>query len=214
MGKNTFEQALTFGEWQYGNKQVIVMSRKGIKIPEALRENVIISAEDPALLLNWLAFRGTRQVYVDGGQTIQSFLREGLISELNITTIPILLGSGRPLFGSLKADINLRHIFTKPYPFGFVQSRYAVVNDAGAQTEGRSIMQERKNTRNEPDFPKGMGQPAVRALASIGVTQLAQLTNYREADLLKLHGIGRKGMRVLKEALAESGLTFADSEKK
>ena len=135
MGKNTFEQALTFGEWQYGNKQVIVMSRKGIKIPEALRENVIISAEDPALLLNWLAFRGTRQVYVDGGQTIQSFLREGLISELNITTIPILLGSGRPLFGSLKADINLRHIFTKPYPFGFVQSRYAVVNDAGAQTE-------------------------------------------------------------------------------
>ena len=109
---------------------VIVMTRRGIKIPEALRESVITSSEDPALLLNWLAFRGVHQVYVDGGQTIQSFLREGLISELNITTIPILLGSGRPLFGSLKADIHLRHIFTKTYPFGFVQSRYAVVNDA------------------------------------------------------------------------------------
>lgn len=75
-------------------------------------------------------------------------------------------------------------------------------------------MQKRKNTTKEPDFPKGLGQPAVRALASIGVTQLAQLTNYREADLLKLHGMGPKGIRVLKEALAESGLSFTEAEKK
>ena len=67
---------------------------------------------------------------MDGGQTIQSFLRAGLINELTITTIPILLGSGRPLFGALDADIHLMHIFTKPYPFGFVQSRYAVERQA------------------------------------------------------------------------------------
>jgi len=133
MGRNTFAQALTFSEWLYSEKMVVVMSHKSIKIPEALKESVITSSEAPAVLLNWLALRGARQVYVDGGQTIQSFLREGLISELTITTIPILLGAGKPLFGSLNADIKLMHIFTKPYPFGFVQSRYAVVNDSGAQ---------------------------------------------------------------------------------
>ena len=135
MGRNTFEQALTISEWPYAEKMVVVMSRGGVAIPEALSGSVITSSEAPAVLLNWLALRGARQVYVDGGQTIQSFLRDGLISELTITTIPILLGSGRPLFGSLKADINLWHIFTKAYPFGFVQSRYAVVNDTDGQTE-------------------------------------------------------------------------------
>ena len=120
------EQVLTFSEWPYADKTVVVMSRKGVTIPEGLSEKVIISSEAPVDLLNQLALRGVRQVYIDGGQTIQSFLREGLISELNITTIPILLGSGRPLFGAFEADIHLKHIFTKAYPFGFVQSRYLV----------------------------------------------------------------------------------------
>jgi len=135
MGRNTFKQTLTLGEWPYADKMVVVMSHKGVAIPEVLGESVITSSEDPALLLNWLALRGARQVYVDGGQTIQGFLREGLISELTITTIPILLGKGKPLFGSLMADVPLRHIYTKAYPFGFVQSRYAIVTDAADQTE-------------------------------------------------------------------------------
>ena len=66
---------------------------------------------------------------------------------------------------------------------------------------------------NDSDFPKGVGQPAVRALASIGVTQLAQLKNHLEADLAKLHGMGPKALGALKAALAENGMTFADSEK-
>lgn len=126
MGRLTFEKALAFAEWPYADKLVVVMSHKGIKIPDALSGSAIASSDAPAMLLGWLALRGARQVYVDGGQTIQSFLREGLIDELNITTIPILLGSGRPLFGSLKSDIKLKHIFTKTYPFGFVHSRYAM----------------------------------------------------------------------------------------
>jgi dihydrofolate reductase len=130
IGRKTFEQALTLGAWPYGDKQVIVMSRKGIKIPEALKENVIASSEDPLLLLNWLALRGARQVYVDGGQTIQSYMREGLIDELTITVIPVLLGTGRPLFGSLPSDVVLKLVFTKSYPFGFVQSKYLIETEA------------------------------------------------------------------------------------
>jgi len=75
-------------------------------------------------------------------------------------------------------------------------------------------MPKNKKIMHEPDFPKGVGQPAVRALASIGVTQLAQLTNQREVYLAKLHGMGPKALGALKTALAENGLSFAEEEKK
>ena len=74
-------------------------------------------------------------------------------------------------------------------------------------------MPKNNKSMREPAFPKGIAQPAVRALASIGVTQLAQVTNHREADLAKLHGMGPKALGALKAALAESGLSFADKER-
>ena len=67
-----------------------------------------------------------RHIYLDGGQTIQGFLRAGLVDELTITRIPVLLGSGLALFGPLEHDLRLRHLETRAYPGGLVQSRYAV----------------------------------------------------------------------------------------
>jgi dihydrofolate reductase len=130
MGRNTFEQVLTFGEWLYGDRKVVVLSRQGIVVPAALRETVSVSAEAPERLLERLAAEGMQHLYVDGGQTIQSFLNAGLINELTITVIPILLGVGKPLFGSLKSDVALKHVSTNAYDFGFVQSKYFVVKDA------------------------------------------------------------------------------------
>ena len=74
-----------------------------------------------------LAERGWTHVYVDGGRVIQSFLRDGLISDMVITRVPVLLGKGQPLFGALESDIRLRHEATRAYPSGLVQSRYIVV---------------------------------------------------------------------------------------
>lgn len=59
-------------------------------------------------------------------------------------------------------------------------------------------------------FPAGIGKPASRALEAAGYTSLEQLTQVSEKELLKLHGMGPKALRVLREALAERGLTFAD----
>ena len=126
MGRNTFEQVLTFGEWPYGDKKVIVLTRKGVAVPEAIRKTVSTSSEAPASLADRLSSAGLQHLYIDGGQTIQSFLRAGLISELTITVIPILLGEGKPLFGSLRPDVYLSHLSTHAYPFGFVQSKYRV----------------------------------------------------------------------------------------
>ncbi|MDO8473775.1 MAG: dihydrofolate reductase family protein, partial [Dehalococcoidia bacterium] len=129
-GRNTFEQALKFDEWPYGDKKVVVLTRKGIVVPEALRQTVSTSEESPKSLVERLSAAGMRHLYIDGGQTIQSFLEAGQISELTITVIPILLGEGRPLFGPLRQDVHLAHISTHAYPFGFVQSKYRVVCDA------------------------------------------------------------------------------------
>lgn len=130
MGRNTFEQVLTFGEWPYGDKKVVVLTRKGVAVPEALRQTVSTSSEAPVSLAERLSSAGLQHLYIDGGQTIQSFLRGGLIDELTITAIPILLGEGKPLFGSVRQDVHLAHVSTHAYPFGFVQSKYRVTCNA------------------------------------------------------------------------------------
>ena len=50
MGRNTFEKVLSFGQWPYGNKPVIVLSRNRIEIPESLPETVTWSSESPSEL--------------------------------------------------------------------------------------------------------------------------------------------------------------------
>jgi len=71
-------------------------------------------------------FPGPVRIYVDGVALIQSLLQAGLIIDMTITVIPILPGSGIPLFGELEADIQLAHQETTAYKFGFVQTRYQV----------------------------------------------------------------------------------------
>jgi hypothetical protein len=63
----------------------------------------------------------------------------------------------------------------------------------------------------EVDFPPRLSKPARRALASAGYVRLAQLTDVRQSDLAKLHGMGPKALGQLREALAARGESFADS---
>ena len=73
-----------------------------------------------------MAASGAPNLYIDGGATIQGFLRAGLIHRLVITRVPVLIGEGIPLFGPLPHDIQLRHIATRHYPSGMVTSEYHV----------------------------------------------------------------------------------------
>lgn len=84
------------------------------------------SSETPADLVASLTRQGHAHLYVDGGKTIQGFLAANLIDEITITTVPVLLGSGRPLFGSLPTDRTLTLVASKAYAFGFVQNTYRV----------------------------------------------------------------------------------------
>ncbi|QDT64857.1 dihydrofolate reductase family protein [Calycomorphotria hydatis] len=127
MGRNTFEKVLTFPEWPYGEKPLIVLSKSLTSLPDSLPSSVRLMSDEPVALLKRLATEGMHSFYVDGGAVIQSFLRAGLIDEMTITTLPILIGDGIPLFGSLDADVLLELKSSRSFPNGYVISTYRVI---------------------------------------------------------------------------------------
>lgn len=126
IGRKTYETVLGFETWPYGTRPVFVLSTQELAAAPAgaVMERLSGSPED---ILAKLSSLGIRHVYVDGGITIQRFLQAGLIQRFIITRIPVLLGDGIPLFGPLPKDIQLKHVGTRQYPSGLVQSEYVVV---------------------------------------------------------------------------------------
>ncbi len=125
IGRKTFETVLAFEAWPYGEKPVFVLSTSPLA-PAPAGARVERMSGDPAEIVSQLAARGIRHIYVDGGVTIQRFLQAGLIQRLIITRVPVLIGGGIPLFGALRRDIVLRHVGTRQYTSGLVQSEYVV----------------------------------------------------------------------------------------
>lgn len=82
----------------------------------------------PAEIVQRLAARGVKHLYIDGGITIQRFLSAGLINKIIISRLPVLIGKGIPLFGALPHDIKLRHVSTREYAGGMIQSEYQVIS--------------------------------------------------------------------------------------
>lgn len=126
IGRKTYETVLTFDGWPYGGKPVFVLSTRA---PAPAPDGVDIEwlSGEPAGIASRLETRGFEHVYVDGGITIQRFLRAGLIQRITITRVPVLVGSGIPLFGPLQRDIVLKHLATHSYASGLVSSEYEVV---------------------------------------------------------------------------------------
>lgn len=123
MGRATFETVMRFPEWPYGVLPIVVLSRTWENLPVDAPNTVSLSHESPRVLVERLSAQGVRRIYVDGGATVQSFLADGLIDEMTITTLPILIGAGRRLFGATQSDVLLEHASTK-VRCGFVQTTW------------------------------------------------------------------------------------------
>ena len=123
IGKNTFQKVLTLGNWPY-RKPVFVLSNNLKEIPENLIGKVeIITGEITTVNID-LIKQGFKNLYIDGGQTIHSFLKEDLIDEIIITKVPILLGDGIPLFHKLDKQLKFKHVKTEIYNNNLVKSHY------------------------------------------------------------------------------------------
>ena len=125
IGRKTFESVLTLDTWPYGGKPFFVLSTR-LLAPAPVGAMVERMSGAPDEIVSQLAARGVGHVYVDGGITIQRFLQAGLIHRLIITRVPVLIGTGIPLFGPLQRDISLTHVVTRHFASGLVQSEYAV----------------------------------------------------------------------------------------
>ncbi|MGC2288736.1 MAG: dihydrofolate reductase family protein [Thermoplasmata archaeon] len=127
IGRKTFETVMGFDTWPYEKKPVVVLSTSlhDVKVPEGAVCEVMTGS--PSEIVARLTERRVRHIYVDGGVTIRRFLEAGLIQSLTITRVPILLGVGIPLFGTIPRDTRLEHVATRSYPSGLVKSEYNVL---------------------------------------------------------------------------------------
>lgn len=101
MGRATYETVAGFDSWPFEGREVIVLTTAGVRDARVQVAPSIAAAEE------LLTSSGARRVYVDGGRTIQSFLRAGMIEEITVAIAPILLGRGVPLFGGLDREVAL-----------------------------------------------------------------------------------------------------------
>jgi len=123
IGRGTFEKVMSFPSWPY-EKKVFVLSTSIKEIPPAVKEKITILSMKPAAMLSYLSGQGFSSIYVDGGKVIQDFLKEDLIDELIISKVPVLIGSGIPLFGYLNTDLQFKHNRTEIGSNGLVRSYY------------------------------------------------------------------------------------------
>jgi len=126
MGRSTYEKILTFADWPFPGLPVIVLSR-------TLQNNdprvtVVRSVEKS---IDVLSARQAREVYVDGGQTVQEFLRRGLIDELTVSIAPVVIGSGKSLFANMSRDITLTVRGSHVTSEGLVRITYNVNRGGG-----------------------------------------------------------------------------------
>jgi dihydrofolate reductase len=132
MGRNTFEVVRRMTPWPYATKSVFVLSSRPLAAtPQGI--TVSLMGGTPAEIVSRLAASGAHHLYVDGGITIQRFLRAGLVHRLVITRVPVIIGTGIPLFGPTRRDIALEHIATRTFITGLVQSEYAVLSKRAAE---------------------------------------------------------------------------------
>ena len=124
MGRSTFQKVISFGiDWPY-KKPVYVLSNTLEVIPTELENKVFLKKGKLTEILQEIHSEGRHNLYVDGGKLIQSFLKEDLIDEMIITTIPVLLGQGIPLFSSLDNQLIFECRQTILYLDKIVQNHY------------------------------------------------------------------------------------------
>lgn len=129
MGRNTLDLVISMEvDWPY-SKPVFVLSHTMTSAPEGYEDKVSMINGELKEIVQKLKALGFSNLYVDGGLTIQSFLKEDLIDEMIISTIPILLGGGIPLFGSLAQPLKFKHIRSECYIDAIVQSKFVRQRD-------------------------------------------------------------------------------------
>lgn len=124
MGRITFETVCSFDiDWPY-EKPVFVLSGTKKEIPAKYQGKAHLVKGTLTEILDQIHQQGCLKLYIDGGATIQSFLKEDLIDSMIITIIPVLLGGGVPLFSELSNPLKFECTESKVYLNKIVQNHF------------------------------------------------------------------------------------------
>ena len=122
MGRKSFETVLSFDmDWPY-TLPVFVLSHMLRKVPSDLEGKVHLLGGPVKEVVAEIHEKGYHRLYIDGGKSVQNFLKADLIDEMIITRIPKLLGGGTPLFGELSRTLDFQCIGSKIYLDAIVQN--------------------------------------------------------------------------------------------
>lgn len=124
MGRNSYEVVSSFDPWPYQGKRVVVLSSTLTSVCDQAE----LFSGDIAHLVEKLHAEDIQHIYVDGGVTVSQFLNADLVDQLIISLIPVILGSGIPLFNKIHHDKWCKLVSSKPYSNGLVQLHYEVIN--------------------------------------------------------------------------------------
>lgn len=127
MGRRTFDVALGFGTWIYGDTPVLVATHRPLEPPNAAVRAVRGGIEE--LVAQVRAAAGERDIYLDGGALIRSAMDAGLVDELTLTLVPTILGAGIPLFAGTEHRHRLELLSSRSIGSGLVQLRYRRLAD-------------------------------------------------------------------------------------
>lgn len=120
MGRNTYEVVSGFDTWPYQGKRVVILSSK---LTSVCQQAELFNGNIARLIEN-LHADGIKHIYVDGGVTISQFMDMNLVDELIISLIPVVLGSGIPLFDKVNNEKWYQLVSSRPYSNGLVQLKY------------------------------------------------------------------------------------------
>lgn len=124
MGRKTYEKVLSFDcEWPY-SKKVFVLSKTLKEVDSSLKEKAEVINGELTEVVSQLHQAGYKKLYIDGGKTIQSFLKEDLIDEMIITSVPVTLGKGIPLFVNTEHESRFKLNSSETFNNGMVKNNY------------------------------------------------------------------------------------------
>ena len=123
MGKKTYDQVLTFGDYLYKNKKSYVFTRND-DYPKD--ENTEFVHDVDKLVKDINTNSGTNIWLIGGADIISTFLNLELVDEIILSIIPVVLGKGIPLFKNIQKEVKLELIKTTDYD-ALVELHYKVL---------------------------------------------------------------------------------------
>lgn len=125
LGRNTYEIAASVSDWPYKGKRIVVLSNS----LKTVRKEAELFQGELTNLVSQLHSDGIKHVWVDGGVTISQFLKLGLVDFMTLSVIPVVLGSGMPLFTKISKELPCRLISSQSFQSGLTQLNYEIVRE-------------------------------------------------------------------------------------